>query len=160
MPEKRPKKKTKKKSVKTETRPSVDGTTSGDVAGRGSPSLETPSEKRRRVSASESEPRSESAASEMTAPESVARGGTRSEGSLAKRGGGVEFPDRVQFSYDKKTPLIFNPLKCAELTHQIRGGMRELPPVGDLYFKDEYIDAAFTRKRVMCSPFLSFPPKK
>ncbi|KAF3570928.1 hypothetical protein F2Q69_00060217 [Brassica cretica] len=143
---KRPKKKTKKKSVETETQPSVDGTTSGDVAGRGSHSLETPSEKRRRVSASESEPRGESAVSERTAPDSVARSGTRYEGSLAKREG-VEFPDRVQFSHDEKNPLFFNPLKCAELTRQIRGGMRELPPVGDLYFKDEYIDAAFTRKR-------------
>ncbi|KAF3494531.1 hypothetical protein DY000_02054176 [Brassica cretica] len=143
---KRPKKKTKKKSVETETQPSVDGTTSGDVAGRGSHSLETPSEKRRRVSASESEPRGESAASERTAPDSVARSGTRYEGSLAKREG-VEFPDRVQFSHDEKNPLFFNPLQCAELTRQIRGGMRELPPVGDLYFKDEYIDAAFTRKR-------------
>ncbi|KAG2291823.1 hypothetical protein Bca52824_038492 [Brassica carinata] len=159
VPEERPKKKTKKKSVDTETRPSVDGTTSGDVAGRGSPSPETPSEKRRRVSASEIEPRSESAMSERTAPDSVARRGTRSEGSLAKRGG-VEFPDRVQFSYDEKTPLIFNPLQCAELTRHISGGTRELPPIGDLYFEDEYIDAAFMRKRVMCSPFLSFPPKK
>ena len=60
----------------------------------------------------------------------------------------------MQFAYDEKTPLIFNPLQCAELMRQIRGGTRELPPIGDLYFKDEYIDAAFARKRVMCSPFI------
>ncbi|KAF3549682.1 hypothetical protein DY000_02010127 [Brassica cretica] len=51
------------------------------------------------------------------------------------------------FSYDEKTPLTFNPLQCAELTRQIRCGTRELPPIGYLYFKDEYIDAAFMRKR-------------
>ncbi|KAF3542717.1 hypothetical protein DY000_02006330 [Brassica cretica] len=79
VPEKRPKKKTKKKSVEAEKQPSADGTTSGDAAGRRSPSPETPSEKRRRVSASGSEPRSESSASERTAPDSVARRGARSE---------------------------------------------------------------------------------
>ncbi|KAF3542718.1 hypothetical protein DY000_02006331 [Brassica cretica] len=142
--EDRPKKKAKKKSAETEPRPSVDGFTPVDVAGRGSLSPETPLEKRRKVSASDS--RSESAASERSAPDSITRRGARSEGSLAKRGG-IEFPNRVQFAYDGKTPLIFNPLQCAELTRQICGGTRELPPIGDLYFKDEYIDAAFTRKR-------------
>ncbi|KAF2562746.1 hypothetical protein F2Q70_00017186 [Brassica cretica] len=34
-----------------------------------------------------------------------------------------------------------------ELTRQIRGGTKELPAIEDLYFKDEYIDAAFTRMR-------------
>ncbi|KAF2543021.1 hypothetical protein F2Q68_00030559 [Brassica cretica] len=38
-------------------------------------------------------------------------------------------------------------LECAELTRQIRGGTREVPPIGDLYFKDEYIDAASASKR-------------
>ena len=98
-----------------------------------------------------SEPRSESAASEGTDPVSATmRRGTQSEGSLAKRMR-VEFPDHMQFSYDEGTPLIFNPLQCAELTRQIRGGTKELPPIRDLFFKDEYIDAAFTRKRVTCS---------
>ena len=83
---------------------------------------------------------------------SATRKGVQSEGSLSKRAR-VEFPDRVEFMYDEKTPLVFNPLQCAELTHQIRGGTRELPPIGNLYFKDEYIDAAFTRKRVTYLPF-------
>ncbi|XP_022570040.1 uncharacterized protein LOC111212736 [Brassica napus] len=38
-------------------------------------------------------------------------------------------------------------LKCADLTRQIRGGTKELPPIGDLYFKVEYVDAAFARAR-------------
>ncbi|KAF2608933.1 hypothetical protein F2Q68_00044713 [Brassica cretica] len=130
------------------------GPFSSDDARGGGPSSKSPSEKGKGASASGSEPRGESvasdkansAASDKTTPVSVARGRSQSRGSLAKRAR-VEFPDRVQFSYDKKTPLVFNPLQCAELTRQIRGGTRELPPIGDLYFKDEYIDAAFTRTR-------------
>ncbi|KAF2595951.1 hypothetical protein F2Q68_00010863 [Brassica cretica] len=142
----RPKKKTKKRSVKAVPRPIADGTTPVDSAGRKSLSPGTPLEKRRRVAASEGSSRSESAASERSAPDSATRRGARSEGSLTRRGG-AEFPDRVQFSYNEKTPLIFNHLRCAELTRQIRGGMREMPHIGDLYFKDEYVDAAFTRER-------------
>lgn len=62
----------------------------------------------------------------------------------------------MEFLYDEKTPLVLNPLQCAELTRQIRGGTRELPPIGDLYFKDEYIDAASASKRVSYFP-LSLP---
>ncbi|KAF2541264.1 hypothetical protein F2Q68_00031965 [Brassica cretica] len=127
-------------------RPSSDGTTPVDAVGRESLSPETSSEKRRKVSAREGDPRSESAASERSVPDSTTRKGARSKGSFARRGG-VEFPDRVQFSYDEKTPLIFNPPGCAELTRQICGGTRELPPIGDLYFKDEYVDAAFAIAR-------------
>ena len=74
------------------------------------------------------------------------------EGSVAKRRR-VEFPDRVEFSYNETTPLILNPLRCAELTRQIRGGMKEMPQLEDLYFKNEYIDAASSRARVSTLPF-------
>ncbi|KAF8047261.1 hypothetical protein N665_3124s0001 [Sinapis alba] len=57
----------------------------------------------------------------------------------------VVFPDRVSFEYDGPTPLIYLPHKCAELVSPIRGGPRSLPPVADLIFKDEYIDAARTK---------------
>ncbi|KAF2583432.1 hypothetical protein F2Q68_00005713 [Brassica cretica] len=67
-------------------------------------------------------------------------------GSVAKRRR-VEFPDRVEFSYNETTPLILNPLRCAELTRQIRGGTKEMPQLEDLYFKNEYIDAASSRAR-------------
>ncbi|KAF2553502.1 hypothetical protein F2Q68_00033684 [Brassica cretica] len=146
VPEDRPKKKTKKRSVEAVPRPIADGTTPVDSAGRKSLSPGTPLEKRRRVAASEGGSRSGSAASERSAPDSATRRGARSEGSLTRRGG-AKFPDRVQFSYDEKTPLIFNPLQCTELTRQIRGGTREMPQIGDLYFKDEYVDATFTRAR-------------
>ncbi|KAH0881032.1 LOW QUALITY PROTEIN: hypothetical protein HID58_068426, partial [Brassica napus] len=59
----------------------------------------------------------------------------------------IEFPDRVEFSYNETTPLILNPLRCAELTRQIRGGTKEMPQLDDLYFKTEYIDAASSRAR-------------
>ncbi|KAF3572802.1 hypothetical protein F2Q69_00060120 [Brassica cretica] len=118
VPEDCLKKKTKKRSVEAVPRPIADGTTPVDSAGRKSLSPGAPLEKRRRVAASE--------------------GGSRSE-SAAR--------DRVQFSYEEKTPLIFNPLRCAELTRQIRAGTREMPQIADVYFKDEYVDAAFTRAR-------------
>ncbi|KAF3541069.1 hypothetical protein F2Q69_00023832 [Brassica cretica] len=157
VPEDRPKKKMKKRSVEAVPRPIADGTTPVDSAGRKSLSSETPLEKRRKFAASEGGSRSESAASERSAPDSATRRGARSEGSLTRRGwGGGEFPDRVQFSYDEKTPLIFNPLQCTELTRQIRGGTMELPHIGDLYFKDEYVDAAFTRARVTALSFYPF----
>ncbi|KAF8107759.1 hypothetical protein N665_0117s0030 [Sinapis alba] len=57
----------------------------------------------------------------------------------------VVFPDRVSFGYDGPSPLIYIPHKCAELVSQIRGGPRSLPPVADLFFKDEYVDAARTK---------------
>ncbi|KAG2269939.1 hypothetical protein Bca52824_064494 [Brassica carinata] len=54
----------------------------------------------------------------------------------------VEFPDRVSFEYDGPTPLIYAPHKCAELVSQIKCGPKPFPPVADLIFKDEYVDAA------------------
>ncbi|KAG2287416.1 hypothetical protein Bca52824_047020 [Brassica carinata] len=69
-----------------------------------------------------------------------------SEGSVAKRKR-IEFPDRVEFSYNETTPLILNPLRCAELTRHIRGGTKEMPQLEDLYFRNEYIDVASSRAR-------------
>ncbi|KAF2585124.1 hypothetical protein F2Q70_00035410 [Brassica cretica] len=126
-PEERPKKKVKKKTVEE--------------------GLEDPSRSGGKASGSRGEPRNESPSSERLAPSLVVRKDARSEGSLPKNGR-IESPDRVEFLYDVKTPLVLNPLQCAELTRQILGGTRELPPIGDVYFKDEYIDAASVSKRV------------
>ncbi|KAH0883780.1 hypothetical protein HID58_059876 [Brassica napus] len=46
--------------------------------------------------------------------------------------------------------------KRRSLTRQIRGGTREMPQIGDLYFKDEYVDADFTRAR---DTFVECPEK-
>ncbi|KAH0902735.1 hypothetical protein HID58_042238 [Brassica napus] len=126
-PEERPKKKVKKKMVEE--------------------GLEDPSRSGGKATGSRGEPRNESPSSERLAPSLVVRKDARSERSLPKNGR-IEFPDRVEFLYDEKTPLMLNPLQCAELTRQIRGGTRELPPIGDLYFKDEYIDAASASKQL------------
>ncbi|KAH0880354.1 hypothetical protein HID58_067748 [Brassica napus] len=131
----------KKKKKKDGARRSVDGDHPDNL-----PASEDPSRSGGKASGSDGDPRSESPSSERAVPTSATRKGVQSEGSLSKRAR-VKFPNRVDFMYDEKTPLVFNPLQCAELTLQIRGGTRELPPIGDLYFKDEYIDAAFTRKR-------------
>ncbi|KAF2563038.1 hypothetical protein F2Q70_00018128 [Brassica cretica] len=141
VPEDHPrKKKKKKKSIEAEPATLV------DVATRVGVSPETPLEKKRKVSTRGSGSGSDPAASERSAPDPSARKGSRSEGSIVKRGR-IEFPDRVQFSYDEATPLILNPLRCAELTRQIRGGTKEMPQLEDLYFKNEYIDAASSRAR-------------
>ncbi|KAF2541300.1 hypothetical protein F2Q68_00030560 [Brassica cretica] len=126
-PEERPKKKLKKKTVEE--------------------GLEDPSRSGGKASGSRGETRNESPLSERLAPSLVVRKDARSEGSLPKNGR-IESPDRVEFLYDEKTPLVLNPLQCAELTRQIRGGTRELPPIGDVYFKDEDIDAASVSKRL------------
>lgn len=52
----------------------------------------------------------------------------------------MECPDRVEFSYDGNTPLIYDLPKCAELVRQIRCGPKGMPTVNDLYFKDDYVD--------------------
>ena len=57
----------------------------------------------------------------------------------------VEFPDRVSFEYDGPIPLIYAPNRCTELVSQIKCGPKPLPPVSDLIFKDEYIDATRTK---------------
>ncbi|KAG2306969.1 hypothetical protein Bca52824_026717 [Brassica carinata] len=69
-----------------------------------------------------------------------------SEGSLGNRPR-IDFADRVEFLYNENTPLVCNPDQCAELSRQIRGGPREMPFVGDLVFKDGYIEASLANRR-------------
>ncbi|KAH0898355.1 hypothetical protein HID58_047923 [Brassica napus] len=140
-PEDRSRKKKKKKSIEAEQRPSDAETGLVDVVAGEDVSLETPPEERE-VSARGSDP----VTGERSIPDPSARKGSRSEGSTARRKK-IEFPDRVEFSYNETTPLILNPLRCAELTRQIRGGTKEMPQLDDLYFRNEYIDAASSRAR-------------
>ncbi|KAH0896727.1 hypothetical protein HID58_046295 [Brassica napus] len=140
-PEDRPRKKKKKKSVETELRPSDAEVGLVEVVAGGDVSLETPSAERE-VSARGGDP----VADDRPIPDPSARARSRSEGSTA-RGKKIEFPDRVEFFYNETTPLILNPLRCAELTRQIRGGTKEMPQLDDLYFRNEYIDAASSRAR-------------
>ncbi|XP_013614072.1 PREDICTED: uncharacterized protein LOC106320250 [Brassica oleracea var. oleracea] len=142
-PEDRPRKKKNKGSIEAEPRPSDVETGLVEVVAGGGVSLETPPEERE-VSARGSDP----VASERSIPDPSARKGSRSEGSTVRRKK-IEFPDRVEFSYNETTPLILNPLRCTELTRQIRGGTKEMPQLDDLYFKTEYIDAASSRARTM-----------
>ncbi|KAH0880097.1 hypothetical protein HID58_067491 [Brassica napus] len=109
-PEDRPRKKKKKGSIEAEPRPSDVETGPVEVVTGGGVSLETPPEERE-VSARGSDP----LASQRSVPDPSARKGSRSEGSTVRRRK-IEFPDRVEFSYNETTPLIFNPLRCAELT--------------------------------------------
>ncbi|KAG2293279.1 hypothetical protein Bca52824_039948 [Brassica carinata] len=139
-PDGRPKKRTKR-YVEVEPRPSTSDTNAADTTlvdavGEDSDTPENLSEERRKTSSREGDFGDEPVANERSAPDSSARKSCRPEGSLAKKRR-IEFPDRVEFSYDDTTPLILNPLRCAELTRQIR----------DLYFRDEYIDVAFARAR-------------
>ncbi|KAL0863764.1 hypothetical protein Bca101_042882 [Brassica carinata] len=78
-------------------------------------------------------------------PGSEPRRASLSEGSLGKRPR-IDFSDRVEFSYNEGTPLVCNPGRCAELSRQIRGGPRELLPVDDLVFKDDYIEASLASR--------------
>ncbi|KAH0894148.1 hypothetical protein HID58_056577, partial [Brassica napus] len=135
------KKKKKKKSVEAEPRPSDAETGLVEVVAGEDVSLETPPEERE-VSMRGSDP----VTGERYIPDPSVRKGSRSEGSTARRKK-IEFPDRVEFSYNETTPLILNPLRCAELTRQIRGGTKEMPQLDDLYFRNEYIDAASSRAR-------------
>ncbi|KAG5393176.1 hypothetical protein IGI04_023139 [Brassica rapa subsp. trilocularis] len=131
-PEERPKKKLKKKTAED------DGTSAPEIPSRsGEPATEVGDGSR------------DESPSSKGAPSSSAREtGAGSGGSLPRKAGrGIRFPDREEFLYDEATPLVLNPLRCAELTRQIRGGTKELPPVDDLYFKKEYIDAAMAGRR-------------
>ncbi|XP_048603123.1 uncharacterized protein LOC125581536 [Brassica napus] len=149
-PEDRPRKKKKKKSVETELRPSDAEVGLVEVVAGGDVSLETPSAERE-VSARGGDP----VADDRPIPDPSARARSRSEGSTA-RGKKIEFPDRVEFFYNETTPLILNPLRCAELTRQIRGGTKEMPQLDDLYFRNEYIDAASSRARVTALSFMLY----
>ncbi|XP_048599728.1 meiosis-specific protein ASY2-like [Brassica napus] len=70
----------------------------------------------------------------------------------------VEFPDRVLFEYDGPTPLIYAPNRCAELVSQIKCSPKPLPPVADLIFQDEYVDAA--RTKLLCDGVSNFVIEK
>ncbi|KAH0860135.1 hypothetical protein HID58_088396 [Brassica napus] len=143
-----PRKRTKR-SVEAEPRPSTSDANAADVAivdtfGEASGTPGKLSEERRKTCSREGGSSGEPARS---TPDSSARKRSGSEGSVAKRKR-VEFPDRVEFSYNEMTPLILNPLRCAELTRQIRGGTKEMPQLEDLYFRNEYIDDASSRARL------------
>ncbi|KAG5397178.1 hypothetical protein IGI04_018992 [Brassica rapa subsp. trilocularis] len=142
----RPKKKTKKKTAGTEPGSSVAVPTQIDAVREDETTPDVPLEKKRKALTQRSGSESEPAGGEKSVPGSSTSRGPRLEGSLPKKGR-VEYPDRVEFLYDEKTPLILNPLRCAELTRQIRGGTRELPQLEDLFFRNEYIDAAALRAR-------------
>ena len=105
VPEDHPRK--KKRSIEAEPCPSDVEAALVEVVTRDGVSPETPPEKIK-VSTQGSDP----VASERSSPDPSARKGSRSEGSIVKRGR-IEFPDRVEFSYDETTPLILNPLRCA-----------------------------------------------
>ncbi|XP_048599766.1 protein IWS1 homolog [Brassica napus] len=141
-------KKRNKRSVEAEPRPSTSDANAADATlvdavGEASGTPENLSEERTKTSSREGGSGGEP---ERSAPDSSARKRSGSEGSAAKRRR-IEFPDRVEFSYDETTPLIFNPLRCAELTRQIHGGTKEMPQLEDLYFKNEYIDDVSSRAR-------------
>ncbi|KAF2541508.1 hypothetical protein F2Q68_00030728 [Brassica cretica] len=150
VPEDRPRK--KKRSIEAEPRPSDVEAALVEVVTRDGVSPETPLEKRK-----VSTQGSDLVTSERSAPNPSARKGSLSEGSIVKRGR-IEFPDRVEFSYDETTPLILNPLRCAELTRQIHGRTKEMPQLEELYFKSEYIDAASSKARVTALPFSFYFP--
>ncbi|WZY87091.1 hypothetical protein YC2023_033475 [Brassica napus] len=145
-PVERPKKKVKKKAAGTEPGSSVVVPSSTDAAREGEVTPNVPLEEKRKALVQRSGSGSESAGGEKSVPGSSMSGGLRLEGTPSKTGR-IEYPDRVEFLYDEATPLVLNPLRCAELTRQIRGGTKELPPVDDLYFKKEYIDAAMAGRR-------------
>ncbi|KAH0894595.1 hypothetical protein HID58_057024, partial [Brassica napus] len=138
-----PKKRTKR-SVAAEPRPSTSDANAGDATlvdavGEASGTPENLSEERGKTCSREGGSGGEPARS---TPDSSARKRSGSEGSVAKRRM-IEFPDRVEFSYNETTPLILNPLRCAELTRQIRGDAA----IGRPLLKNEYIDAASSRAR-------------
>ncbi|KAF3511315.1 hypothetical protein F2Q69_00006155 [Brassica cretica] len=142
-----PRKRTKR-FVEAEPRPSTSDANAADavlvdavVEASGTP--ENLSEERRNTCLREGGSGGEPARSTL---DSSTRKRSGSEGSVAKRKR-IEFPDHVEFSYNETTPLILNPLRCTELTRQIRGGTKEMPQLEDLYFKNEYIDAASSRAR-------------
>ena len=151
VPVERPKKKTKKKAAGVEPGSSVVVPTPIDAVREDDATPNVPLEKKRKVLAQRSGSGPESAGDEKSVPCSSTSRGPRLEGSLPKKGR-VEYPDRVEFLYDEKTPLILNPLRCMELTRQIRGGTKEMPQLEDLFFRDEYIDAAALRARVILLP--------
>ncbi|KAF3498510.1 hypothetical protein DY000_02054083 [Brassica cretica] len=55
----------------------------------------------------------------------------------------IETPeDGFKFEFNRGLPLACYPEDCARLLRSVKGGPDQLPPVGDLLFKDEYEHAA------------------
>ncbi|KAG5384187.1 hypothetical protein IGI04_035657 [Brassica rapa subsp. trilocularis] len=133
-------------AMETSTAAGNDGAERNDPADstRGSPE-ERPKKKLKKKTAEDDGTSAPEIPSRSGEPATEVGDGSRDESPSS--GGGIRFPDRVEFLYDEATPLVLNPLRCAELTRQIRGGTKELPPVDDLYFKKEYIDAAMAGRR-------------
>ncbi|KAG2270492.1 hypothetical protein Bca52824_065047 [Brassica carinata] len=50
--------------------------------------------------------------------------------------------DGFKFEFNRELPLACYPGDCARLLQLVKGGPDQLPPVGDLLFKDEYEHAA------------------
>ncbi|KAG2289476.1 hypothetical protein Bca52824_049080 [Brassica carinata] len=50
--------------------------------------------------------------------------------------------DGFKFEFNRELPLVCYPEDCARLLQLVKGGPDQLPPVGDLLFKDEYEHAA------------------
>lgn len=159
----RPKKRLKRKgSLSSNVDPTRvdDQDRSENMSERRSPSKDVPLVRKRKETVSTAGPRvgtpvdGDGSVPVTTGGNPPPPGLSGSGGSLAKRPR-TEFADRVQFSYDDGRPLILNPRQCAELTRQIRGGAKELPPIDDLFFSDDYIDAAHTRKQIAIPPPLS-----
>ncbi|KAL0855949.1 hypothetical protein Bca101_061102 [Brassica carinata] len=151
--EKNPKKKPKRKgNAKKDRQPSDSGSAPahspspprpGDEVAVQSPPERSPPADARVTSKSPSGTLALPAQSSGSAP---ARASV-SESSLGKRPR-IDFSDRVEFLYNEQTPLVCNPGQCAELSRQIRGGPREMPPVSDLVFKDDYIEMSLMNRRV------------
>ncbi|KAF3518282.1 hypothetical protein DY000_02058629 [Brassica cretica] len=120
-----------------------EGTTRGSVeSDRSEVAPEARPRKKKKKKSVEAEPRPSDA--EMGLVEVVSGGDVSLETPPEER----EVSARaVILSRDETTPLILNPLRCAELTRQICGGTKEMPQLDDLYFRNEYIDAVSSRAR-------------
>ncbi|KAH0863295.1 hypothetical protein HID58_080506 [Brassica napus] len=119
-----PRKRTKR-SVEAEPRPSTSDVNAADAAlvdavGEASGTPGNLSEERRKTCSREGGSGGEPARS---TPNSSARKRSGSEGSVAKRKR-IEFPDRVEFSYNETTPLILNPFSSKSWRG---GGLGERP---------------------------------
>ena len=90
----------------------------------------------------------------VSAPGSSAPGSSTGGAPVVRKTLMVEFTNRISFEYDGPTPIIYAPNRRAELVSQIKCGPKSLPPVVDLIFQDEYIDAARTKLLVRVSPRL------
>ncbi|KAF3553721.1 hypothetical protein F2Q69_00014273 [Brassica cretica] len=81
----------------------------------GTPAPEVPSKSGGHATETGDGPRDESPLSKGALSSSARKKGVESGGSLPHKAG-KGFPDRVEFLYDETTPLVLNPLRCAELT--------------------------------------------